>query len=352
VLLLLFLACPAADPLLDETDTGADDTGDPTDSDPAETGSADTGRVDTDTDLVVNLTFVLDGDGSGHALGLWRLDPTDGAPATTAWATAPITGDRVTIGLNDAADVEEIDPDTYPGTYAAFYLPAVFADDGDATHDATDESFVAVGDTYALWLEGTLPADFAALGLQLGWNAVRQPTGGAPPGVEPLDAIPLPLNLLPGSLTVGGSSDGVEDANLALLPWVVLDGGAVASFLFDQDAPIGADGWSITVDGAPPTEHFAPEEPGQLVRYALEAPLAYLDTDAVAGLSNDDTPVGFGCDDGRTVLLMWLEPPTSVRSAWAIHAYGYTVGWQALSFDGDAGVPVEDPSTLTLSCSG
>jgi hypothetical protein len=268
-----------------------------------------------------------------------------------AWVTASITGSSVTVELSDVGDATELDPVSYPGTRAAFFAPSVFVDDGDAAHE-DGEAIVAVGTTFALWLEGALPDELASIGLQLGWNAVRQPTSGEEPGVEPLDAIPLPLNLLPTTaITLGGPSDGVEDASLALVPWVVLDGGTVSTFLHDERSAMGADGWSVTVEGAPPADHYVEEGPGQPLFYALELPVAYFDTDATAGISNNDTPAGFACDGGNMAMLMWVDAPVTLEVAWVLASYGFGTGWQVRAWSDEENFPVEDPEALTLDCS-
>jgi hypothetical protein len=346
MLSLLLLACDGGEVALDSADTGADSAVDSGSTD----DSGDTGRNDTDTDLLVPVTFTFGADASGHALALTPLPTDDTFLFDAPWTTAAIAGDSVTVELNDASDVSEIDPSTYPGTYGAFFLPSVFVDDGDAAHEA-GETFVAVSSTYLLWLEGVLPTDFAALGLELGWNAVRQPADGSAPGVEPLGAVPVPLNLLPvTSFTIGGSAAGAVEASLAVIPWIVLDGTPVDAYLYDPGAPIGADTWAVTLDGAPPEDHYLPDEPGQVVDFAFELPLAYYDTDATDGVSNNDVPVGMACDDGVPVMMVWARPPDTLEAAYVLSVYGFDAGWQARGFAGEEAVPVEDPGSLTLDC--
>jgi hypothetical protein len=233
-------------------------------------------------------------------------------------------------------DLIEISPETYPGLYIGYYIPAIFQNaDHDHTQDG-DEAYVAVGRSWVIYLSGDVPTDLTNIGLVEGWNAVTfDPSSGELQSVDDVNAIPIAVNLAATeAAALGGTYTGSTDValRLGLVPQIDFDGGTVGDFLYDD---VLSDPWEIDVSGAPPESHFQSLGTGGLMG-AAEIPITYVDTDGSGGLSNGDTGAYAACAGPYPAGLMYLSPPTNLSDAYLILSAGLHPGWFAVAGDGSS----------------
>lgn len=299
--------------LSDTADTDVDDTADSDDTD-------DTG--DTEPVTYSTLTFVLDGEADADTLQLDWLSEDFAVLGRLGGAT--ITGTTVTIEVADPTEDDLIELTT--GLYARYAIPYAYLDaDGSGTHDE-DEPIGAVGRVWAFYLTGAIPVEVAALGLVDGWNALWIEEGDRLPDLYPVDAIPLPTNLVPTltatlSGTVGGQFSG--DAQLALIPSVAFDGLPFGSLLYNQGLEAE---WATSVNGSPPIQHIT-DLFGSGLTGAVEVPVAWEDTDADGFPSGGEAVIGPACAGADVAALFWIEPPTNPVLAFGMVTDGFPLGW-------------------------
>lgn len=307
----------------DDTGDGIEDVGD---GDTADSG-------DTAEPVGTPLTFVLDEQVDGAVLSLTWSDLSDGFVVGDTVATAPIDGTTIVLHVPDPTGDQllELDPAAYPGTYVAWYLPAVHDDaDGDGAHGA-DETYLAHGTVLPLYVGGTLPDDLAAWGLVAGWNALELGAQGAT-GIHDVDAIPLAVNLRPReTFTLAGDLADIEtadDLRLTLVPGAVDQGVSPDRWLYDE-ALDGA--WTIDVSGAPPEDHYA-NDGGSGLAATYEIPASYWDYDGSGGISAGDETAWAACFGDAAAALVWVAPPTTLEGAFAATVYGLGAGWSAMAW--------------------
>lgn len=353
--LVLLLACEPGK--VGEDDSGGEADAD-TDSDSdSDTDSDSDGDTDSDTDVdgEADLAFDLSGEWSGSTLTLTWVDPS--SLESERWelgetlASKPATADRVELVAGEPPPDELVEIDSSaPGLTGALYAAALHIDVDD-DGELHDEPLRGAGRYFALYLDGPIPPDFAALGLVSGWNGVAFTDDS----VETVDALSIPLeaSLVPvESITIGGTAAGLgaADARLTFVPYVMFDGGSVDAYLADE--PLD-ETWSLTVTGAPEADHWGPIE-GFPEDAAMEFPIAYDDLDGSEGFTSADAPVAATCYDGTAVSLLYLDVPTDLQIGYLLTIYGIHVGWTALSVsDTGPGVLDEDQAQeleITTSC--
>ena len=327
-------------------DTAADDTAANDDT------SADSDSAIDDTATVPpDFSFALSGDWDGTALTLNWLDFTAmgggdlsfGRVAYAATVDQDIIG--VPFGVPPESELQEVDPTNAPGMKIAAYVPALHADlDGDVMHSA-GETYTGVGLAWPVYVSGPVPEDLAAFGIVEGWNGMEFKSDGSPPAMNDITALPLSTNLTERtSITIGGSyaaSTGSDAERVALIP------GALPSspdtVLYDG---VLGDPWTISVDGAPPADHFT--EMDGVGNAALELPLAYSDVDGSVSLTDGDAPIAYACWDSLPVGLLYVPGITDLVTAVSWTQYGLGAGWMAVPFD-DSVLPLTGDDLLSLS---
>ena len=243
----------------------------------------------------------------------------------------------VATGPAPAGDLE---PSGWDGLDMAAYLPAVFPDSDGDLRPGGDDTYVAIGTTLPLYLEGEVPVELAAQGLVEGWNAVTLDidTGDFVAVVSP-SAIPVAFNLEGDTtLTVGGTSTAT-DARFALVSLPLLDGTWVAPLV---DTTLG-DTWSVDLADEPPSDHFSDIGSASA---AIEFPAAYTDADGSESVSENDALAGGPCIGGVTVAAAWFAGPTDLESAIAMVRMEVATGWQLIGEDDTTtyGFSVRDPA--------
>ncbi|MCK6503650.1 hypothetical protein L6R53_09670 [Myxococcota bacterium] len=302
------------------------------------TGDGGTGDGGTGDGGTSGPTFRFEVDGSlvGRSLSFGGLvSIEDDLPAfAQALGSVPLTSAEIELSpaLPVDAPLFELDPEGWPGWKAALYMPFVFQDeDGDGFLGA-DEVITAASSTWLGWFEAPLPPELDAAGFVEGWNALGMVADAFPIPVDPLD-IGISQALDPVLLvTLAGTYDGavpVTDLRLAVVAGAeTMDGAPVEPRYADQAL---TEDWSVTIDGAPPPEHYADLD-GSGVPMAAELLLAYLDLDGSEDLDlRHDGPLYSACLDGDLVVAFWVEPMTDLAQAWGATFSGYGTGWQLVA---------------------
>lgn len=329
-----------------------EDTGDVEDIGGDDTGADDTAEAPVGTPL----TFVVDGEVEGGVLTLTWADVSDDFVVGDTVAAADVDGATVTVYAPDPTGDQllELDPAAYPGTYVAWYLPAIHEDaDGDGAHGA-DEAYVAHGTVLPLYIGGTLPEELADWGFVAGWNALAMGAEGAT-DFHDVDAIPLAVNLRPReTFTIAGDLADVDldgDLRLTLVPGAVDEGRWPDDWLYD--APLDG-AWSIDVAGAPPDDHRVDDGSGFGITY--EIPLSYVDNDGSGGISAGDETAWPACYGDATASLVWISPPTTLDTAFLATIYGMGAGWSAVAWSADGTTTTvldeQDAQTLVVGSGG
>jgi hypothetical protein len=341
----LLAACDGGKLQLDDDTAVVTDDTDSGDTDSGDTDSGDTGSGDTDTAVVTTRTlgFVLDGAADADTLQLDWL--TEDFTILGRLGGATIAGGTVAVEVADPTEDDLLEIGA--GLYGRYAIPYAFADDdGDGEHDA-DEAIGAVGRVWPLYLSGSIPIEYAALGLVEGWNALYV-TESEAPDLYDIEAIPLPTNLAPvlqAELAGTVAFDVGADAQLALLPNVAFDGLPFGSLLYNQG--LGAE-WAIVVDGPPPDLHVT-DLFGTGFDGALEVPVAWTDTDGDALPSGDEALLGPACLGAFTAALLWVAPPTDPLVAFYFASEGTPVGWSRVRTTGeDAFAALSDEEATSL----
>lgn len=345
--LLSLLAC--SDP---KSDTGGADTAtDDTATDDTATDTAETGDTGYDGPT---FKWFLGGSVEGGALALHPLDTEAGfEEVLPPWQVVAVSGNVVEMPMVDPP-AELLSPIAeFPDTRLVMFAPMLWDDaDGNLAHDE-GEVYRASSATVVAFLAGTLPPDLAALGLMLGWNAFELRQTGELPTVMPATAMQLPLNLDPReAFTFGGDVGGEADGWwLTVYPATTFSGGEAPPL---HDAAL-TDPWSVELSGRPPESHMQPFDDTGAFRGALEIPVAWLDADDVAGLSEGDVSMQpcYLADDGpRQVQITWVEPISNPTYAMTFGFMGYNAGWLGLvADDRGEGAPMDEAIAASLSFS-
>jgi hypothetical protein len=317
-ILLVLSACDVTKISLGDTGGGSDDTAVDTDTDTA--GDTDTAPPVETTPV----TFLL---GDGHTandVAVVGVSATSYTVGATLGATAG-TGDTVTVELVTPADEDLEELTDVPGMYIRLGFPVLFTDDGDLEPEG--DPIEGVGSVVPIYVDGAIPAEMGALGLELGWNALYSPNDGTMPVVYPLDAVPLPANLhRRDSVTIGGVdlADPATPLRLALV-----SSGGGEPLLYDE----ALDGdWEIAVTDDPPTSHMGDISGDGLIG-SVEVPVAYADADG-SGTPSATEYLYPSCAGSDTAGLMYLrDEPTDVLTAASMASIGLTPGWNAFRSD-------------------
>ncbi|MDO9280502.1 MAG: hypothetical protein Q7U06_01240, partial [Pseudomonadota bacterium] len=251
---------------------------------------------------------------AGTTLGLFPLTSSFTAVTDiTTPAHRATLGDEGTFAVSFVPDALEEAPYA-PGMFVAAYALAAYTGD-----TPTGDALVGMPRYDVLYVSGTIPPEYAGVGIVAGWNALAARGEGDPPEVIATSAIPLDDNLvLRESVTAGGTwglASGTRIAVVADLdPAIaVTDGGAGAP-------------WTVTVTGRPPPSTVMTREGVTIGGYR---PTAYDDTDGSGGWSTDDAVTGIATTaDGEPAWLLWGEPATDVGAAHTLVVLGgFRVGW-------------------------
>ncbi|GDX79556.1 hypothetical protein LBMAG42_13670 [Deltaproteobacteria bacterium] len=341
---LVLVACETTPP--DTGDTGH--TGDTNDT--AETGdtadtadTADTGdtgdTADTgDTGGPADLGFDLDGGWAGSTLTLTWLDASTLGTDSVVFGDVMFSADAgadpllVSAGTPPASELLEADPEQAPGMMVAIYVPALHVDaDGDGLLSG-EETYVGAGATWPIYVTGVIPAQYTAMGVVDGWNAMYVFSGDEGPEFSDPMTIPLAANVAVNEeLTLGGSfADDPDGMGLVVIPGTAFEGGGVDSWLYD--GPLAA-AWSIPLSGEPPAEHFSAME--GVGWAAMELPVAYID-EGSGSFGEGDIPTNAACFGGVPVGAIWFPGPTDLMVALQFGMTGMGSGWVAMT-TGDVG---------------
>jgi len=344
---------------------GPTDLTPPEETGPAETGGG--GGDDTDSggggdsetasdrpDGDATVTFALTGDWEGTTLTLTQIDPTSGY----SWhvgdrvASEEVTGDSLDVALSvpDEADLIQPDPDAWPDLWFLPLAAALHVDlDGNGGLTG-DESYAGVGAVWVTWVEGEIPDEWSANGMDPGWNAMSYAIDGVTPVVGNLASVPLDAGLLGAdSVTVGGTwtRGDTADVRLILLPAHVMAGGEVDALLYDEPLE---DPWEITMSGDPPEDHYSRADSlgGEIV---FEFPYAFRDVDGGGTLDDGDEAQSFACDGDAAVALAYIPPVNTLYAGFQLSRAELHTGWLALSISPDhtGELAAEDAGALELS---
>ncbi|MBM4390275.1 MAG: hypothetical protein FJ090_04065 [Deltaproteobacteria bacterium] len=339
---------------------GGDDTGieDIDDTETGDTGGDDTGGDDTGGDDTgeepegTTLTWEVEGDYAASAFSLVHIEfpLADGENFAMGaiWADAEAAA---TVSLEITEDPEDFYQELAPGLFLAAFLGALHEDDGDNRWEG-DEGFTAVSPEFAIFLDGAIPPELLNAGLHNGWNAVL--FEGESFSIGDPEAMPLPIALTETLTLAGTVDDTIEhDDRVVALPATIFAGRPVSSLMADVALP-GDGTWSVTLDGAPPDDHFVDID-GDGVDEAVEFPVGYVDGDQSGGFNADaDTVVSLACVDGRPIGGWWLAPPRDVVQLLSIQSAGYSLGWLPVLLAEDDGVIVGDEeaqsAVLSTAC--
>jgi hypothetical protein len=334
-----------------DADTDADgDTDTDTDSD-ADTDADSDSDTDTDTDTDT-ITFELSGDWAGSTLSLTWVDFSEDFDLGDGWTGTEATTSPLDLTLSrpPTDHLIEVSPEEYPGLYLAIYLPAlVMDDDGDHLH-TSGEQIQGLGAWWPAYADGYIPPDLAVAGLVQGWNTIT--FGSSAPSFDDVLAVPIAANLVPDeTLSFAGTyGDDLDDIRLAAIPGPVMDGGGVASLLYD--APM-SDDWSFDLEGRPPADHFEPDDPKSDLDTAFEATVLYADLDTSGGFTDGDEPLAIACLETEVVLGLWIDPLTELDAALGIANSGVSTGWVGVATNGKESFRLlEDADLLSLSFDG
>ena len=359
---LLLAGCDAAAVKIDDSGSPDDsgdsaeviDSGDTADTrDTADTGDT-SGTDDTaDTDLhdafVVNLT----GEWAGSGLSFVRINPESGVFGDAVHELA-VTGARQPVALPDIP-VDDLDssPDNPDFTYALYVAGAFHDEDADGAHDPS-ETWITAGSVVALYVDGVLPVELAALGIRSGWNALEGAvlTAENTLSVYPSDAVPMDLPAPVERATVSGAfldappSEGI--LSVLAISNTVIQGGTTADWLYD--APMIEGEFTVTLDGRPPDDHFSEvDESGTLAD--VELLISYADA-RPTGFDSGDAPLLPACFDGAPVVFYWFDSSPDIAVAFSFGVYGLGAGWSVLATTPEGGAVVlseGDRSALTMS---
>ena len=338
-------------------------SGDTSDTNKDDTATVDTATEDTALDTAETgdtgwdgptFKWFLGGSVDGGALALHPLDTEAGfEEVLPPWQVVAVSGNVVEAPMIDPP-AELLAPIAeFPDTQLVMFAPMLWDDpNGDLVHD-DGEVYRASSATVVAFLAGSLPAELAALGLALGWNAFELRQTGEVPTVMPATAMQLPLNLDPReAFTFGGNVGGESDGwQLTVYPATTFSG-AEAPALYDAAL---TNPWSVALSGRPPDTHIQPFEDSGVFRGALEIPVAWLDSDDIDGLSEGDLsmqPCYLDDTGPRQVQITWVEPISDPTFAMTFGFMGYNAGWMGLVADERGeGVPMDEEIAATLSFS-
>ncbi len=335
----LLLACTGKSPVVND-DTATD--------------SAADSVADTAETLPADFTFQISGDWEGSTLTLTWVDFTSlssGFPAVGAVEYSHVLGGvtpGVPFGEPPEADLQEVDPANAPGLMFAGYIPGLHLDsDGDGVESAP-EPYVGVGLAWPVYVSGVIPSGYTDLGVVAGWNAIEFVPDSAVPVIHDIHAIPLHAGLAERtSITVGGSYGGDPGASVVFVPSTTFQGGTVEAFVYDSEV---SDPWSVTLDGAPPPDHFS--ELDGVGMAALEVPIAYVDQDGSGGFTDRDAPLYPACSGGVPAGLLYLPGVTDLLTAWSLSVQGVGTGWVGLTLGDSGGAVLTDDELQDLAMDG
>jgi len=319
-------------------DTAAEDTS--VDSDSAiDDSSGDSDSAIDDTAVTPpDFSFALSGDWEGTALTLTWLDFTGmvGGELTLGRVAYAVTVEQdivgVPFGVPPEGELQEVDPTNAPGMKIAAYVPALHGDlDGDVML-SEGETYSGVGLAWPVFVSGPVPADLAAFGIVEGWNGMEFTVDNGPPVMHDITALPVETTIAERlSITIGGSYDaysGNAAERVAVVPGA--SSTTVTEPLYDGAL---SDPWTVTLDGAPPADHFGDLE--GFGNAALELPIAYLDADATESVSEGDSPIAYACWNTFPVALLYVPGLTDLVTAVSWTQYGLGTGWLATPLDSD-----------------
>lgn len=274
----------------------------------------DTGTTDTDPTAV---TLLYDADATGLGIALFEV-ATDGSGSFDFWTGFAAAGTSQTIDL-------PVPPNSAGIPYATYILGFYEDTDGSVTQDP-GEVWVSVGH-FAYWFADPVSEDFAAAGVTTGWNIVSYPENE----LYPLSGVPVELHRPNYAITIGGTVVGLPSGS----PAGVMLYSNIGTTPFG-DTPINGTSWSISVSGAPPSDHG--------VDYALEQPISYLDFEPT-GFDEGDAGFSGACLDGAPVYLAWSLFDDLIYASFYL-AEGTFPGWTAGVPNSSGTLDPIDPSDL------
>lgn len=233
----------------------------------------------------------------------------------------------------DPSLMVEVDPEGHPGVTAAYFVPALHIDtDGDGL-PSEGESYLGVGKTWLLYVNGS-PSGIEDLPNALrGWNAMEVDLEtGIAEATWDLDDLLIMATLWerPNVSLEGTWSEEVpRGTGLVFRSLVEAQGGAV-------ELPVVADQraespFRLPARGPPPDDHFADLKPG--VPAAIEVGEAYTDVDGDGAFTANDIPLHGVCSEGTPMGLAYLPTVPSLLLAIKLVGIGNPAGWSAVSLE-------------------
>ncbi len=333
---------------LDDTASGAgiDDTGTGSGTDDTGGGGGDdTGEEPGDP----TLTFLVDGDTDDLALELHLMDFGTFDSLDVVGSAAVVDGEaRLFLEEPDDSDLISLADDGWPDTWIAIYYGSLFVDDDGDTELSGDESYRGLGLHTPVFVKGEMVDGWEDIGIQEGWNVLRNRQTDGEPYVMDTQQILIDENALPvESIELGGDlASDVADPGLAVVSAATLFAGQYLTPLVD--GPASGSTWSVELDGAPDPDHIQEWESAGL-EFAYEFPLLYADNDGNDFVSEGDEGIGLACtEDGIPAAAIWIPPAEDLTILLAVLNAGFDFGWSAVSV-GDEWTRLDDSELDELS---
>lgn len=303
--------------------------------DPPVTDTSVDSHTDTDTDATETTLLVTPADATafdGATVALFHLDTTFFAVLSeTPVAPTPLVDGAFTFTYTpDAAAL--VDAPWATGLKVAGYAVVAYQDAPDAA------GLVGITRFDAVYLEGTIPEPYAAIGLHEGWNAMRADDEGPPHLGDPL-ALALEANLLNAPTATATGT------------WETTVAGLVAGFSTeDPGVAIGitsaTDPWAITATGDPSASTWFTGGDVTVAGFRLGA---FTDVDASGNWTAGDTATAVAVTaTDEPAWLAWGAPVTSAHEAHVLVTRGgFRVGWSVVKGT-EGSTPLAPEDTLRL----
>lgn len=265
--------------------------------DSGEGAGKDDSRGDDSEAEEAQLRFVLS---TGEEVWLAAYDPSAedpvGAVGWTVSAAEATAGFR--LDPPDVALLQPLDP-AAPDMLAMPMVPALI--EGGVV--------VGIGEHRPTWIQGTIPDNYAEMGLKQGWNAIYIDPSHQIIVTDPLQ-MPLSDNLrLQQSLSLEGGSHGPAAARLALLAQDGLQGPVLGSV---AETTLGSD-WDFSLSSAPEAGNFK-DDPA-MGAVATLVPTGFEDGDGTGAWSSGDSAQHGACYQEKPAWVLYLRPQEDVGIA-------------------------------------
>lgn len=293
-------------------------------------------------------TFIIGGEDTDMAVDLHATNIFTGEFEDRVAAAGAVDGEVVISMVPPEEDeMYSLADDGYPDTYVLFYRPGIWEDsDGDAELSG-DEAYAGIGLHVPFYVSGPLPEGWPDIGIEEGWNVLRNRVTDVEPYVVPVDQIPIEANLEHReSVELGGTVEASgDDVGFTVISALTLFEGAWVEPLVDEVYTSGD--WSASLDGEPDWDHIVDWE-GDGFEFAYEFPLLYHDYDASDSVSDGDDLLSFACTDANDLAAaIWVPPTDNIAFATALVTYSLPTGWSAVGVTEGDGFQILDEDEAT-----